>query len=218
MLHVLHACSSSCVGALSCYCACAALRMFNYACALCMLRYTCVVCIESKSILLWALDLDVFAMQRILQLTEDQMRAILSHRRMYITHMAQLSKLRRQLLQQLHVEPALELSNGELDARQTSEDQILRQLENCTVQANRQYFDYVGAVGHDVSLLPACGMSSPPTKPPPSPPTLFFTPLTLATPLHSCLANQSWNHNTCKCHQVCSYLAVATLLVLDDDH
>lgn len=96
---------------------------------------------------------DWSALLRILQLTEDQKRAILSHRRMYITHMAQLSKLRRQLLQQLHVEPALELSNGELDARQTSEDQILRQLENCTVQANRQYFHYVGAVGHDVMTL-----------------------------------------------------------------
>jgi len=130
------------------------------------------------------LQLNVVAMQRILQLTEDQKRALLSHRRTYIAHMTQLSKLRKQLLQQLHSETALELSNGELEARQTCEDQILRQLENCTVEANRRYFHYVGAVGHDVSLVSACGTYLPfqasqrlSPCPPPSPGTHFLAPL-----------------------------------------
>ncbi|DBB18370.1 hypothetical protein WJX82_002868 [Trebouxia sp. C0006] len=96
---------------------------------------------------------DWFALLRILQFTEDQKRALLSHRCTYIAHMTQLSKSREQLLQQLHNETALELSNGELEARQTCEDQILRHLENCTVEANRRYFHYVGAVGHDVMTL-----------------------------------------------------------------
>ncbi|DBA88331.1 hypothetical protein WJX79_008521 [Trebouxia sp. C0005] len=100
---------------------------------------------------------DCFALLRILQLTEDQKRAILSYRRIYISHMAQLSELRKQLLQQLHSESAVELSNGALEARQTCEDQILRQLENCTVAANRQYFHYVGSVGHNaMTLWQAC--------------------------------------------------------------
>ncbi|KAA6418861.1 MAG: hypothetical protein FRX49_11217 [Trebouxia sp. A1-2] len=100
---------------------------------------------------------DWFALLRILQLTEDQKRAILSHRRMYISHMARLSELRKQLLQRLHSESAVELSNGALEARQTCEDQILRQLENCTVEANRQYFHYVGSVGHDaMTVWQAC--------------------------------------------------------------
>ena len=133
----------------------------------------------SPGILLWALNLDIVAMQRILQLTEDQKRAILSHRRTYIAHMTQLSKLRKQLLQQLHSETALELSNGELEARQTCEDQILRQLENCTVEANWQYFHYVGSVGHDVSWFPAADIYpfSPPRVPPPpcAPPPLSHT-------------------------------------------
>ncbi len=149
-------------------------------------------------------------MQRILQFTEDQKRALLSHRCTYIAHMTQLSKSREQLLQQLHNETALELSNGELEARQTCEDQILRHLENCTVEANRRYFHYVGAVGHDVSpffclrheitlstLLALPAPLSLPSPPPPTqlylppPGTHFFVPLPfcflLATPLHSCL-------------------------------
>ena len=155
----------------------------------------------SPGILLWALNLHVTAMQRILQLTEDQKRAILSHRRMYISHMARLSELRKQLLQRLHSESAVELSNGALEARQTCEDQILRQLENCTVEANRQYFHYVGSVGHDVGFFAACGTYSPvqPSQrpspciplheaPPPQshlpPSTLFFAPLPF--PLFAC--------------------------------
>ena len=181
-------------------------------------------------------------MQHILQFTEDQKRALLSHRRTYIAHMTQLSKLRKQLLQQLHSETALELSNGELEARQTCEDQTLRQLENCTVEANRRYFDYVGAVGHDVSLLPACGTSLPfqpspcpsprphpltPIPPPPGPQhaLLRLPPLSafgLPIPSIHARANQRWNHDECKCHHVCIYLALATLLVpacvLNDDH
>jgi len=119
----------------------------------------------SSGMFLWALNLDVIAMQRILQLTQDQKRAILSHRRMYIAHMTQLSKLRKQLLQQLHSEPALELSNGELEARQTCEDKILRQLENCTLEANRRYFQYMGSVGHEVTPYPACGFMYSPFQP-----------------------------------------------------
>ena len=178
-------------------------------------------------------------MQRILQLTEDQKRAILSHRRTYIAHMTQLSKVRKQLLQQLHSETALELSNGELEARQTCEDQILRQLENCTVEANRQYFHYVGSVGHDVSWFPAADIypfSPPRVSPPPAPPplshthththTLFFSPhfpLSLATPSLMPRPISDGSNGKCKPHHVCSYLAGATLViipacVLDDDH
>ena len=146
-------------GALSYY------HVLHCACFIMHVHYACCVThvwhALSPGIFLWALNLDVIAMQRILQLTEDQKRAILSHRRMYITHMAQLSKLRKQLLQQLHSESSVEFSNGELEARQSCEDQILRQLENCTVEANRRYFHYVGSVGHDVTLFPACGTYSP---------------------------------------------------------
>ncbi|KAL0021152.1 hypothetical protein WJX77_005530 [Trebouxia sp. C0004] len=67
--------------------------------------------------------------------------------------MAQLSKLRKQLLQQLHSEPELDLSSVELEARQRSEDRILRQLDNCTLEANRRYFEYMGSVGHDVMTM-----------------------------------------------------------------
>ena len=184
-------------------------------------------------------QLNVVAMQRILQFTEDQKRALLSHRCTYIAHMTQLSKSREQLLQQLHNETALELSNGELEARQTCEDQILRHLENCTVEANRRYFHYVGAVGHDVSpffclrheitlstllALPApLSLPSPPhlhsyTSPPPahtsSSPSLsaFCLPLPF---IHACV-NHRWNHNECKCHHVyvCCDLAYACIRML----
>ncbi len=104
-------------------------------------------------------------MQRIMQLTQDQKRAILSHRRTYIAHMMQLSKLRKQLLQQLHSEPALELSNSDLEARQTCEDRILRQLENCTVEATLRYFEYMGSVGHGVSPCLACSFMHSPLQP-----------------------------------------------------
>ena len=192
---------------------------------------SCVACPESRHLCVGS-QLNVVAMQHILHFTEDQKRALLSHRRTYIAHMTQLSKLRKQLLQQLHSETALEISNGELEARQTCEDQTLRQLENCTVEANRRYFDYVGAVGHDVSLLPACGTSLPfqpsqhpspcplPFKAIPPPPGPQHALLCLP-PLHA-RANQRWNHDEYKCHHVCIYLALATLLVpacvLNDDH
>ena len=93
-------------------------------------------------------------MQRMIQLTEDQKAAICMQRRAYIVRMARIAHRRQRLLQQLQQAPAVKLNTCQLESSCDAEENIVQQLQSCTLEENMLYVELLGNVGRGVGLPP----------------------------------------------------------------
>ena len=95
----------------------------------------------------------MWLLQRNLGITEQQKDALYRLRRHYIVSMALVAKRRQQLLRQLQAAAEIvSLNNADTQARAKLEQHIQAQLHECTIQENRLFMAFMGALGHQVCL------------------------------------------------------------------
>ena len=117
----------------------------------CQQQKCCFCCWQSTTV---ATEPCLSALQRSLEITDDQKAALCQLRRGYVTKMALVAKHRRQLLEHLQFScGTVSLSAVDTEARAKLEEHIKAQLHDCLVKENQLFVWFMGTLGHQVRPL-----------------------------------------------------------------